>query len=95
MIDPDTHNRLRAIEHMALVEGHNLFEDLDRARLLATEDRLRQAQVYALQAAVMQLEDQPTQALVNLGGGQNTAADAHKGTLEFLRFVIKQFEERR
>lgn len=93
MIDPDTRSRLKVIEQLALTAGHDTFEDMDRAGLLATKDRLTQTQVFALYSAVQQLEDQPTQAIVNLGGGQNTAADAHRGAIEFLRFVIKQFEE--
>ena len=93
MIDPETRSRLRIVAEHAVINGRDLYEDLDRAGLLATKDRLNQAQVFALYSAVQQLEDQPTQALANLGGGQNTAADAHRGAIEFLRFIIKQFEE--
>ena len=93
MIDPDTRSRLRIIQHMALNRGLDLYEALDQADLLATKPRMAKAQVFALYAALQQLEDQKTQAIVNLGGGQNTAADAHRGAVEFLRFIIKQFEE--
>lgn len=95
MIDPGTRARLRVIQVASGTLGHDMFEDLDRAGLIATQERLTKAQVFALYSAVQQLEEQPTQALVNLGGGTNSAADAHKGCVEFLRFVIKQFEERK
>jgi hypothetical protein len=94
MIDPGTRARLRLIEGHATVNGRDLFEDLDRAKLLATQERLTEAQIFALHSALQQLAEQPTQAIVNLGGGQNTAADAHRGAVEFLNFIISQFERR-
>lgn len=94
MIDPATRHRLHAAQQVALIDGKDIFETLDSFKLLATPERLAQSQVAALYSAVLQLEEQHTQTLVDIGGGTNCAADAHRGAVEFLKFVIKQFEQR-
>ena len=94
MIDPELRERLIRVERIARLGGLDLFESLDQAGLLHTVDRAKESAIRALSTLLDQLETFPTHALVELGGGQNTAADAHHGITELVKILISAYEKR-
>lgn len=91
MLDSDTRARLEAVMNRALHDGVNLFDALDQAKLIVTEDRIKEQWAVCLERLWQNLDAQPTTALMQLGGGQHTPMDVHRGVLEYIDIYAKQF----
>lgn len=92
MIDESTRDRLDAVMKRALHDGVNLWDALDKAGLIVTEDQTKKHWAQCLEQLYVNLELMPTVALVQMSPGkQNTPMDAHRGVLEYIDFFRKQF----
>lgn len=91
MIDEDTRNRLDAVMKRALHDGVPLWDALDKAGLVATEEQINKQWANCLEHLWLNLESQPIGALVQMGGGQNTPLDATRGILEYIDIFRKRF----
>jgi hypothetical protein len=91
VIDPYTRERLDMVKMRALHNGVNLWEALDKAGLIVTEEQMAKHWANCLDRLRMNLEDQPITALVQMGGGQNTPLDATRGILEFIDIFRRQY----
>ena len=84
MIDDFTRQRLDAVRAQALRDGVDLWEALDRARLLQTEPEIKQQWRQCLTLLAQNIDEQPIIAFTQMGGGQNTPLDATRGILAYL-----------
>jgi hypothetical protein len=88
VLDAHTRARCHHVQQYAEREGYDLFETLEAAGLLVSEDKRALISQLTVLAAVMQLEDQQHTTLAHLGGGQ-TVTGAVLGCVKFLNMFAK------
>jgi hypothetical protein len=93
MIDADLDRRLRLIQARALRDGVNLFDALDEAGLLVTENQIKKQWANCLERLWMNVESQPVIVFTQMGGGQNAPLDAVRGILEYIDIFRKTFAD--
>lgn len=91
MIDERTRAAYEVCKTKALRDGLDLLEVMDRAGLIRTENSINGDWAACLERLLMNLDQQPVTALVQLGGGQNTPLDAKRGVVEYIDFFLRQF----
>lgn len=88
MLDEHTRNHCLHVQKMAEREGLSLFELLEQAGLLVSDDKRLLIQQGTMAFVITQLEAQQHTILANLGGGQ-TVTGAVNGCVKFLEMFTK------
>lgn len=88
MLDDHTRAHCHYVQKKAEEEGLDLFELLERAGLLVSDDKRILIQQGTMAYAIMQLEAQQHTILANIGGGQ-TVTGAVNGCVKFLEMFTK------
>ena len=91
MIDDYTRTRLDAILADAFRNGVNLWDALDKARLLQTEAEIKKQWAQCLSQLKINIDSQPVVVFTQRGGGQNTPLDAVRGVLEYIDIFENAF----
>lgn len=88
MLDDHTRAHCHHIRDLAADQGFDLFELLEQAGLLVSDDKRLMIQKSTMAFALTQLEDQQPTILANLGGEQ-TVTGAVKGCVRFLEMFTR------
>jgi hypothetical protein len=92
MLDDETRTDCKHAEQIALRDGRDLFEIMDRVGLLVTRDRHREIETNIVQVLLGQLSSQQTFLLASLGGDQSVTG-AVNGVLKFVELFARTLEK--
>lgn len=91
MLDDATRAHCLHVQRLAEEQGLPLWDTLEQAGLIVSDDKRKLIQQGVLAFAIMQLENQQHTVLANIGGGQ-TVTGAVRGCVAFLEMFTKGLE---
>lgn len=91
MLDDSTRARCKHAAEMALRDGRDLFETLEKAGLLVTRDRQREIEIDTVHTLLAQLDQSQPFILAGFGGDQ-TVTGAVRGVVKFVELFAKSLQ---
>jgi hypothetical protein len=88
VLDEATQAHCLHVQKLAEEQGYPLFDLLERAGLIVSDDKRTMIMKATIAMALLQLEDQQHTTLAQIGGGQ-TVTGAVQGCIKFLELYAK------